>query len=110
MSNQALNLFGNMPAERFFRDYKQKEPLLIRKAWEDFKSSIAGNDLAGLSLEDEVESRLVLGPNHGEEFGLFLANRFNQLPNNQWTLLVQAVKLCVPEVHAIPDEFRFLPR
>lgn len=71
MSNQALNLLGNMPAERFFRDYKQKEPLIIRKAWEDFKSSIAGNDLAGLSLEDEVEFRLVLGPNHVVEFGPF---------------------------------------
>ncbi len=110
MSNQAPNLLGNMPAERFLRDYWQTKPLLIRKAWEDFKSSIAGNDLAGLSLEDEVESRLVFGPNHVAEFGPFLANRFNHLPNNQWTLLVQAVNLWVPKVHAILDEFHFLTR
>ena len=82
MSNQALNLLGNMPAERFLRDYWQRKPLLIRKTWEDFKSLIAGNDLAGLSLEDEVESRLVFGSNHVLEFSPFLANRFNHLPNN----------------------------
>ena len=110
MSNQALNLLGNMPAKRFLRDYWQKRPLLIRRAWKDFKSPIDGDDLAGLSLENEVESRLVIGPNHVVEYGPFLANRFNHLPNNRWTLLVQAVNLWVPEVHAMLDEFHFLPR
>ena len=110
MSNQALNLLGNMSAKRFLRDYWQKRPLLIRRAWKDFKSPIDGDDLAGLSLENEVESRLVIGPNHVVEYGPFLANRFNHLPNNRWTLLVQAVNLWVPEVHAMLDEFHFLPR
>ena len=110
MSNQALNLLGNMPAKRFLRDYWQKRPLLIRRAWKDFKSPIDGDDLAGLSLENEVESRLVIGPNHVVEYGPFLANRFNHLPNNRWTLLVQAVNLWVPEVHAMLDKFHFLPR
>ena len=106
----AMNPLGSMPAEEFLLYYWQKRPLLVRGAWKKFKPPIDGDELAGLSLEDEVESRLVIGPEHIVEFGPFSADRFNHLPNKQWTLLVQAVNLWVPEVHTKLDEFCFLPR
>src|SRR5690554_7203587 len=52
-----IPILGNITAEEFLRDYWQKKPLLIRQAIPDFVSPIDGDELAGLSLESEVESR-----------------------------------------------------
>ncbi len=110
MSNRAVNLLGSMSADEFLLHYWQRRPLLVRGAWKKFKSPIGEDELAGLSLEDEVESRLVTGPDHTVEFGPFPPDRFYDLPSDQWTLLVQAVNLWIPEVHTMLDEFYFLPR
>src|SRR3989338_674527 len=59
-----LQLLGGLTARVFLRDYWQKKPLLIRQAIPDFESPISADELAGLALEEEVESRLVL--EHGE--------------------------------------------
>jgi 50S ribosomal protein L16 3-hydroxylase len=55
-----LTHLGDMPIEEFLRDYWQKKPLLIRNAFPDFESPISPDELAGLALEEEVESRIVL--------------------------------------------------
>ena len=57
---QPLTHLGQMPIEEFLRDYWQKKTLLIRNALPNFESPIDGDELAGLALEEEVESRLVL--------------------------------------------------
>ena len=62
--NTPLEILGGISAEVFLRDYWQKKPLLIRQAIANFESPLEGNDLAGLSLEEMVESRIVL--EHGE--------------------------------------------
>lgn len=62
-----LEILGGISAEVFLRDYWQKKPLLIRQAIPNFVSPLDGNDLAGLSLEELVESRIVL--EHGETPG-----------------------------------------
>jgi 50S ribosomal protein L16 3-hydroxylase len=59
-----LQLLGGITAREFLRDYWQKKPLLIRQAIPDFESPIDADELAGLALEEEVESRLVI--EHGE--------------------------------------------
>lgn len=110
--NQALTHLGDITIEQFLKEYWQKKPLLIRQAYPDFQSPLDGDELAGLSLEDEVESRLVL--EHGKtpwevEHGPFAEERFSQLPESHWSLLVQAVDQWVPEVHELLKDFRFIP-
>ncbi len=107
-----LQLLGGLTAREFLRDYWQKKPLLVRKAFTDFESPIDADELAGLALEDEVESRLVL--EHGERpwelrRGPFTEETFAELPARDWTLLVQAVDQFVPEVAELLEHFRFLP-
>ncbi|MCK9502841.1 MAG: cupin domain-containing protein [Porticoccaceae bacterium] len=101
-------------AQSFLRDYWQQKPLLIRQGIPDFHPPMDGDELAGLSLEEEVESRLVLeqGFEHPWELhhGPFTEEDFSRLPTTPWTLLVQGVDLWVPEVRAMIDEFSFLPR
>lgn len=111
-SDTPLQLLGGLTAREFLRDYWQKKPLLVRQAFPDFVSPIDADELAGLALEEEVESRLVL--EHGERpwelrRGPFAEDAFSDLPERDWTLLVQAVDQFVPEVAELLEEFRFLP-
>ncbi|GAA4050552.1 cupin domain-containing protein [Parerythrobacter jejuensis] len=98
------------PAE-FLRDYWQKKPLLIRKAWADWHNPMEPDELAGLACEAPVESRLVTGPANGlsVEHGPLPEDRFDRLGQEPWTLLVQAVDHHVPEVAALIEPFRFVP-
>ncbi|MHA6194246.1 ribosomal protein uL16 3-hydroxylase [Pseudomonas wadenswilerensis] len=107
-----LQLLGGLTARQFMRDYWQKKPLLVRQAFTDFESPIDADELAGLALEEEVESRLVL--EHGEtpwelRRGPFTEETFSTLPERDWTLLVQSVDQFVPEVGELLEHFRFLP-
>ncbi|MDM9594834.1 cupin domain-containing protein [Pseudomonas guariconensis] len=107
-----LQLLGGLTAREFLRDYWQQKPLLVRQAFPDFESPIDPDELAGLALEEEVESRLVL--EHGERpwelrRGPFAEDTFATLPERDWTLLVQAVDQFVPEVAELLEHFRFLP-
>ncbi|KAF1305807.1 cupin [Pseudomonas sp. SG-MS2] len=107
-----LQLLGGISAREFMRDYWQKKPLLVRQAFPDFESPIDPDELAGLALEEEIESRIVL--EHGAHpwelrRGPFNEDTFADLPEKDWTLLVQAVDQFVPEVAELLEHFRFLP-
>ncbi|WP_278620732.1 cupin domain-containing protein [Ectopseudomonas oleovorans] len=108
-----LQLLGGLTAREFLRDYWQKKPLLVRQAIPDFESPISPDELAGLALEEEVESRLVI--EHGArpwelQRGPFNEDTFQDLPERDWTLLVQAVDQFVPEVAELLENFKFLPK
>lgn len=112
MSLSVTTLPGGMSAEEFLRDYWQKKPLLIRQAFPEFESPLSADELAGLSLEEEVESRIVLeqGATPWElRHGPFTEDDYRTLPERDWTLLVQAVDQFVPEVAELLQAFRFLP-
>jgi 50S ribosomal protein L16 3-hydroxylase len=108
-----LQLLGGITAREFMRDYWQKKPLLVRQAIPGFESPISPDELAGLALEEEIESRLVI--EHGERpwelrRGPFAEDAFAELPERDWTLLVQAVDQFVPEVAELLEQFKFLPK
>ena len=106
------SLLGGMSPEQFLRDYWQKKPLLIRQAIPGYQSPITPNELAGLSLEEDIESRLIL--EHGSHpwelrRGPMAEDAFQDLPERDWTLLIQAVDQIVPELSELMREFSFLP-
>ncbi|MEH6499125.1 MAG: cupin domain-containing protein [Pseudoalteromonas distincta] len=103
---------GDMAAEDFLRDYWQKKPLLIRQAFPDYENPLSPDELAGLALEEEVESRIVLtqGKSPWElRRGPFAEDDFKTLPERDWTLLVQAVDQFVPDIADLISAFSFLP-
>jgi 50S ribosomal protein L16 3-hydroxylase len=107
-----LQLLGGISADEFLRDYWQKKPLLIRQAIPGFESPLDPDELAGLSLEEVIESRIVI--EHGKtpwelRRGPFSEETFKELPESDWTLLVQAVDQFVPEVAELLEHFKFLP-
>lgn len=110
--DEPLQLLGGLTAREFLRDYWQQKPLLVRQAFTDFESPISPDELAGLALEPEVESRIVL--EHGAHpwelrRGPFAEDAFSDLPEKDWTLLVQAVDQFVPEIAELLEPFKFLP-
>ena len=108
-----MNVLGKITKEAFLKEYWQKKPLLIRNAFPDFVSPIDPDDMAGLSLMEEVESRIILEDktkaNWEVKHGPFSDETFSNLPEIDWTLLVQAVDQWVPEMADIRDLFNFIP-
>lgn len=118
MRIQPLTHLGQMPIADFIRDYWQQKPLLIRQAFPGFISPLSPEEIAGISLEEDAESRLVIEtPNPSNplasqwqlEHGPLPEARFSELPSKNWTLLVQAVDQMFPEVHQLLNHFRFIP-
>jgi 50S ribosomal protein L16 3-hydroxylase len=103
---------GDLEPEQFLERHWQKSPLLVRGAFPGFNSPISADEIAGLSCEDGVESRLVQGTVSTRfrlEHGPFQPRRLERLPKRDWTLLVQDVDKLVPELAALRAQFRFVP-
>lgn len=109
-----MSLLGPLSVERFLQEYWQKKSLLVRNATEKYNSALSSDELAGLATESDVDSRIVVqkpdAANWENEDGPFTDQRFEQLPERQWTLLVQSVDQWVPEVAEVLEDFNFLPR
>ena len=108
-----MSFLGEITLEEFLHEYWQKKPLLIRNAFPDWKNIVEPDELAGLALEEFIESRLLLGNACFDEWqlehGPFQASRFSTLGDKYWTLLVQGVDQWVEPVADLLDEFRFAP-
>ncbi len=104
-------MLGTISTEAFLRDYWQQQPLMIANALADVTSPLSPQELAGLALEAEVESRLVEcnGDTWTLRHGPFEEDDFLSLPETDWTLLVQGVNLWVPQVQQLLNRFAFLP-
>lgn len=108
-----MDILGGISVETFLKEYWQKKPLLIRQALPSFEALIPADELAGMSLEEEVESRIIL--EQGDESpwqlkkGPFTEADFAKLPADKWTLLIQGVDQWLPEAADLLQEFNFLP-
>ncbi|MBV1919081.1 MAG: cupin domain-containing protein, partial [Pseudomonadales bacterium] len=111
-SDTPLAILGGLSIKAFFKDYWQKKPLFVKNAFPDIGSMISADELAGLSLEPHIESRLIQEHKNNQwqlEHGPFSDTRFSELPESHWTLIVQAVDLHIPEFSQFLDTFKFIP-
>ncbi|WFE68304.1 cupin domain-containing protein [Thiomicrospira sp. R3] len=105
--------FNQIDANTFLTEYWQKKPLLIRQALPNFISPISPEELAGLSLEEEVESRIVIQQaqqDYALRNGPFSEQDYADLPEKNWTLLVQGMDRLIPKVQQLLNSFNFIPR
>lgn len=84
----------------------------MRNGLRDYEYPLSPDELAGLSCEEDVESRLIL--QHSDEswelrHGPFDEDSFSRLPEDYWTLLVQDVDKYVPQVADLLQLFEFIP-
>ena len=100
----------NLDREDFLANYWQQKPLLIRSAIAPFEPPLSSDELAGLALEEEIESRIIecREQNWRLSHGPFTAADFQR--NCPWTLLVQAVDHYIPEVAQLRKLVDFIPQ
>ncbi|MDQ0569385.1 50S ribosomal protein L16 3-hydroxylase [Variovorax paradoxus] len=108
---QPLPLLGGLSAAQFMRRYWQKKPLLVRQAIPAMVPPIERSALFALAEREEVESRLIRHGNTGWTLrhGPLARRALPPLKQPEWTLLVQGVDLHHDGVHALLQQFRFLP-
>ncbi|HEA52442.1 cupin domain-containing protein [Marinobacter antarcticus] len=108
-----MDMLGGRSPSDFLRDYWQKKPLVIHQAFPGFTCPVDADELAGLSCEEGVESRIVIENDGGKPWqlhnGPFSEERFSLLPEQDWTLLVQGLDHWVPEIADLLEHFRFVP-
>jgi len=93
----------------FIERYWQKRPVVLKRGITNFVDPISPDELAGLAMESEVDSRLV-SHNEGKwqvSHGPF--ESFDHLGENNWSLLVQAVNHWPQPAAALMQPFRALP-
>lgn len=104
---------GDMSVDTFLEEYWQKKPLLIKQAFPDFETPISPDELAGLACEEEINSRIVIekGGDHPWQaiHGPMSDEIFAKMPDSHWTLVVNDLEKCLPELAWITDQFRFIP-
>lgn len=106
---------NNFDWQNFLTHYWQKKPCVIRNALaSDALSFLTPEDLAGLAMEEDVESRIVIekaGQVPWElKRGPFSEEDFTSTPATHWTLLVQGVNHWLPEAAALLTAFDAIPR
>lgn len=100
----------NLDRDVFLAEYWQRKPLLLRSAVDGFSLPLDADELAGLAMEEDVESRIVEqrdGDWHVHH-GPFAGDAFRR--DAPWTLLVQAVDQYVAEVAALRRLIDFIPQ
>jgi 50S ribosomal protein L16 3-hydroxylase len=96
--------------EHFMTHYWQQKPVVIRQGFEKFLDPISPNDLAGLAMEDAVESRLVYKQDDKWQAETGPFESYKRFGKSGWTLIVQAVNHYSPEVAELVKPFAFIPK
>ncbi len=108
---QPLSLLGGLTPAQFMRRHWQKKPLLVRQAIPQFTPPVSRAGLFALAAQEGVESRLVQQVKDVWKLchGPFSRRALPALQQPDWTLLVQGVDLHNDQVHALMQQFRFVP-
>jgi len=110
------SLFGDLSIEDFLANYWQKKPLVIRNAFPDFEMPFTAEELAGLAVDTDAPSRMIiehgLAPENAPwqvKTSPFDDEDFTTLPDSHCTFLVNDLERYIPELGNLIEPFRFIP-
>ncbi len=109
--NKALPLLGGLSPDQFMKRHWQKKPLLIRQAVPNMKPLIERAELLSMLENEEVESRHIVrkGAKWTLKKGPMARKSLPSFKTPDWTVLIQGVDLHHDAVHALLQQFRFVP-
>ena len=110
-TEQPLALLGGLTPSQFMKRHWQKKPLLVRNAIPGFAPCVGRSELVALAGQEGVESRLIVDSDKGWKMkhGPFTKRSLPPFSQKKWTFLVQGVDLHDDGVHALLQQFRFVP-
>lgn len=102
----------NIDVPEFLNTYWQKKPVVIKNAFENFADPISAEELAGLSLEEIIDSRFVSNENlkWTAKHGPFDEAFFGELPETHWQLIIQACNHWHSDTAQLIEPFKQLPQ
>ncbi len=110
------SILGDLSIEDFLANYWQKKPLVVRNAFPDFEMPFTAEELAGLTLDTDAPSRMII--EHGlppenkpwqVKLSPFDESDFTTLPDSHCTFLVNDLERYIPELGNLIEPFRFIP-
>ncbi len=106
-----LALLCGLTPSQFMKRHWQKKPLLVRNAIPGFVPCVNRAELVALAAQEGVESRLIVDSDKGWKMrhGPLLKRSLPPFSQKKWTFLVQGVDLHHDGVHALLQQFRFVP-
>ncbi|WP_113626417.1 ribosomal protein uL16 3-hydroxylase [Pectobacterium peruviense] len=99
----------NLNWPEFLEKYWQKQPVVLKNAFPNFVDPITPDELAGLTMEAEVDSRLVSYKNGQWQASNGPFEHFDNLGETGWSLLAQAVNHWHAPSAELVSPFRVLP-
>lgn len=93
----------------FIERYWQKRPVVLKRGFANFIDPLSPDELAGLAMESEVDSRLVSHQDGKWQVSHGPFESYDHLSENNWSLLVQAVNHWHEPSAALMHPFRALP-
>jgi 50S ribosomal protein L16 3-hydroxylase len=110
-TDHPLALLGGLTPSQFMKRHWQKKPLLVRNAIPGFVPCIGRTELVALAAQEGVESRLIVDSPKGWKMkhGPLAKRSLPPFSQKKWTFLVQGVDLHHDGVHALMQQFRFVP-
>ena len=105
------SLLGGLSPSGFLKRHWQKLPLLIRAAIPQLVNTMTLQQLIAFSRSDLCEARLIVFDKRRYDvlYGPFTRRIFRELPETNWTLLVQGVNHVFAPARALLQRFSFLP-
>ena len=101
----------------FMAEYWQKKPTIIKGGLffdtpqQGFVDPLSPDELAGLAMEEEIDSRFVsnLNDNWQAEHGPFAEEKFADLSETNWSLIIQATNHWHPQAADLVAPFKAMP-
>ncbi|PSU12974.1 cupin domain-containing protein [Photobacterium gaetbulicola] len=94
--------------EAFLAEFWQKKPTIIKGGFNKFTDPISPDELAGLAMEEEVDSRYIA--KHGNEWEVKHGPlTFDNVPKDNWSFVVQAANHWHEGAASLVTPFRQLP-
>ena len=110
--NQPLTLLGGLTPAQFMKRHWQRKPLLVRGAVPGMQALVPRERLLELASHEEVESRLIEQQGGGKwrmRRGPLAPRAIPPRKRAGWTVLVQGMEQHDESVHALMQQFRFVP-
>ncbi|MEZ9911664.1 cupin domain-containing protein [Vibrio breoganii] len=98
--------------EQFLAEFWQKKPTIIKGGFANFQDPISAEELAGLTMEEEVDSRFVSNKD-GEwiaEHGPFNEDKYASLEETNWSIIVQAANHWHQGAAELVEPFKAMPQ
>ena len=100
---------NNIDVKQFLSQYWQKKPLVIKQGFKHFIDPLDEHDLAGLSQEPSIDSRIISQTSNLWQVSHGPFEDVNAHCSGAWSLLVQSVDHFIPEADALMRAFDFIP-